>query len=124
MWSPVPAWVSLVGDALVALGLFIDLVVFRENTDGASNIRVEGGQVVISSGPYALVRHPMYAGTLLMLLATPVALGSWWALLMFIPMLAAVDLRLIEEEKFLSRTLKGYATYRSSVRYRLLPLIW
>ncbi|HYW88253.1 MAG TPA: isoprenylcysteine carboxylmethyltransferase family protein, partial [Chloroflexota bacterium] len=81
-WSQVAPAVSLLGNVLVALGLFIDLLVFRENTFGASNIRVEQGQTVVSTGPYAIMRHPMYAGVLVMAVGVPLALGSWWGLLL------------------------------------------
>jgi protein-S-isoprenylcysteine O-methyltransferase Ste14 len=83
-WSPVPAWVSILGDVLVALGLFVDLLVMRENTFGASNIRVEEGQTVITTGPYAIARHPMYAGVLIMMVGVPLALGSWLGLLVLL----------------------------------------
>ena len=77
-WSFVPAWVSVLGNVLVAAGLMIDLLVFRENSYGASTIEKMEGQKVISSGPYALVRHPMYVGVLVMVIGVPLALGSWW----------------------------------------------
>lgn len=123
-WSTVPTPVVIIADLLVVLGFAIVWLVFKENTYTSATIEVAAEQTVISSGPYALVRHPMYAGALLMVLATPVALGSWWGVLMFVPLLAAIVWRLADEERFLSDHLDGYAAYRRQVRYRLLPLIW
>ena len=123
-WSSVPSWVSIGADVVVVLGFWIVFRVFQENTYTAATIEVAAEQEVVSTGPYAVVRHPMYAGALLMLLATPVAIGSWWGLLTLLPMLAAIILRLSDEEEFLCAQLAGYAEYRAHVRYRLLPLIW
>jgi protein-S-isoprenylcysteine O-methyltransferase Ste14 len=123
-WSAVPPSVVVTGDVLVALGLGVIFFVFRENTYTAGVIAVETGQKVISTGPYALVRHPMYAGALVMLLGVPLALGSWWGLLTFIPMAIVIVWRQLEEERFLVRNLPGYSEYRDRVRYRLVPLIW
>jgi protein-S-isoprenylcysteine O-methyltransferase Ste14 len=82
------------------------------------------GQRVISSGPYAIVRHPMYAAAILMLLGIPLALGSWWGLLTIVPNITGIAWRLLDEEQFLRRNLQGYADYMSTVRYRLLPRVW
>ncbi|TLN02806.1 isoprenylcysteine carboxylmethyltransferase family protein [bacterium] len=123
-WSPLPAWVSIAGDGLVALGLLINLIVFRENTYGASNIRTEEGQQVISSGPYALVRHPMYLGVLVMMIGVPLALGSAWGLAVLAAILPGLAWRILDEEKFLKRELPGYAEYMQKVRFRLVPYVW
>jgi protein-S-isoprenylcysteine O-methyltransferase Ste14 len=123
-WSAVPAVVSLAGDVLVALGLYITFLVVRENTFSGANIKVFKDQKVISTGPYALVRHPMYTGTLLFTLAAPLALGSWWG---FLPVLLAIPMmvwRIFDEEKLLNAELPGYADYTRKVRYRLVPLGW
>lgn len=123
-WSPVPVLISIVGDALVALGLLLDLLVMRENTFSASNIRVEQGQSVISTGPYAIARHPMYAGVLIMVVGVPLALGSWlglWVVFVAIPILVW---RILDEEKLLTEELRGYGEYAQHVRYRLVPFIW
>jgi protein-S-isoprenylcysteine O-methyltransferase Ste14 len=98
--------------------------VFRANTFTSATIEVAQDQEVVSTGPYAYVRHPMYAGALLLLLATPVALGSWWGLLAWFPMLAVIIWRLRDEEMYLDRNLRGYAEYRAKVRSRLLPGVW
>ncbi len=116
-WSQVPAVVSLVGNGLVALGFMIDLLTFKENSFGGSSIRTEAGQNVISTGPYALVRHPMYAGVLVMVCGVPPALGSWWGL-------AVLAWRILDEEKLLRKDLPGYADYTQKVHYRLVPYLW
>jgi protein-S-isoprenylcysteine O-methyltransferase Ste14 len=122
--SDVPVFVVIVGDALVALGFFMVFLVFKENTFTAATIEVAPDQKVISTGPYAIVRHPMYAGALIMLWGTPIALGSWWALLMDIPMTFVIVWRLLDEEKFLTKNLPGYNEYCQNVRYRLIPSLW
>lgn len=123
-WSQVTPYVSLVGDALVALGLFIDLLVFRENSYGASNIQTFEGQKVISTGLYGLVRHPMYMGVLVMVIGTPLALGSHWGLLILALTLPVLIWRILDEEKLLKNDLPGYTEYAQKVRYRLVPYIW
>jgi protein-S-isoprenylcysteine O-methyltransferase Ste14 len=123
-WSAVPLTAVIVGDVLTALGFFIVFLVFKENTFTAATIVVAPGQAVISTGPYALVRHPMYSGALLMLLGTPLALGSWWGLLMFIPMILIIAWRARDEERFLLKNLSGYDAYRRSIRHRLVPFLW
>jgi protein-S-isoprenylcysteine O-methyltransferase Ste14 len=123
-WSPVPIYISLVGDALVALGLFIDLIVFRENSFGASNIQTFEDQKVISTGPYALVRHPMYMGVLVMIFGVPLALDSWWGLAILALAVPALAWRILDEEKLLEKDLQGYMEYEQKVRYRLVPYLW
>jgi protein-S-isoprenylcysteine O-methyltransferase Ste14 len=123
-WSPVPGWVSLVGDALVALGLMIDLVVFKENSFGASTIQTTEDQKVITTGPYALVRHPMYGGVLVMMSGVPLALGSWGGLAILIITVPALVWRILDEEKLLKKELPGYSEYLQKVHYRLVPFLW
>jgi protein-S-isoprenylcysteine O-methyltransferase Ste14 len=123
-WSNVPAAASLVGDVFVALGLFTIFLVFKENTYTSVLVEVKEGQKVISTGPYSKVRHPMYSGALLMLLFIPLALGSFWGLLAFPPILLAIAVRVVGEEKFLAKDLAGYNEYRLKVRYRLIPYVW
>jgi len=123
-WSPVPPYVSFIGDVLVALGLFIDLLVFKENSYGASNITVEEGQRAISTGPYSLVRHPMYAGVLVMVTGIPLALCSWWGLAFLALAVPGLAWRIMDEEKLLKKDLPGYVEYTQKVRYRLVPYIW
>jgi protein-S-isoprenylcysteine O-methyltransferase Ste14 len=123
-WSQMSAHAALAGDALVLLGWLGIFLVFRENSFSSATIELAADQTVISTGPYAWVRHPMYAAALVMLLGVPIALGSWWSVLIVAAILPALIWRLMDEERFLLRNLPGYADYRSRVRYRLLPLVW
>jgi protein-S-isoprenylcysteine O-methyltransferase Ste14 len=123
-WSAVPLPAVVVGDVLTALGFFIVFRVFKENSFTAATIEVAPDQRVISTGLYAIVRHPMYSGALVMLVGTPLALGSWWGLLMFVLMIFAIAWRALDEERFLRKNLPGYAEYCQRVRYRLLPFVW
>src|SRR5271169_1946469 len=123
-WSAVPAYVTVLGDILVLLGFYFVFLVFKENTFASGTIEVVAEQRVISTGPYALVRHPMYIGALVMLVGVPLALGSWWGLLAIVPMTLVMVWRLLDEEKFLAKNLAGYCEYQNKVRYHLLPLIW
>jgi protein-S-isoprenylcysteine O-methyltransferase Ste14 len=123
-WSHLPTAAVIAGDLATALGFLGVFFVFRANPYTAATVEVMDGQRVVASGPYAIVRHPMYAAALVMLAGTPVALGSWWGLLALVPMTFAVVWRLLEEERYLERALPGYAAYRRRVRYRLLPFVW
>jgi protein-S-isoprenylcysteine O-methyltransferase Ste14 len=124
VWSRMPPYVALAGDLLVALGFLVIFFVFKENTFSSATIELDPNQKVISTGPYAVVRHPMYAGALVLLLGIPIALGSWWGLLVLVSMLPALIWRLLDEEKFLAGNLTGYAEYQNKVRFRLIPLVW
>jgi protein-S-isoprenylcysteine O-methyltransferase Ste14 len=123
-WSNIPLYIVIAGDFLVALGFFLIFLVLRENTFAAATIEVSADQKVITTGPYSIIRHPMYSGALVMLLGTPLALGSWWGLLTLIPFTLILIWRLLDEEKFLSKNLPGYNEYCQKVRYRLIPLLW
>lgn len=123
-WSGVPPYVSLAGDVLIALGFLVVFFVLKENSYGASTIQVTEDQKVISTGPYAHLRHPMYAGALLLIVGMPLALGSWWGLFVIVLMLPTLIWRLLEEEKFLEKNLAGYSEYERKVQYRLVPFIW
>jgi protein-S-isoprenylcysteine O-methyltransferase Ste14 len=123
-WSAVPVWAVLLGDVVVAVGLWMVFLVFKENSFTSAVIEIGESQSLVSTGPYAVVRHPMYAGAMLMLLGVPPALGSWWAWLMIVPMLVVIVLRLLDEEAFLVESLPGYGEYRERVRFRLLPGVW
>jgi protein-S-isoprenylcysteine O-methyltransferase Ste14 len=123
-WSHVPLFATIAGYALVALSFVVIFLALRENTFAAVNIDVEAGQKVISTGPYAVVRHPYYSGLLLWMIATPLALGSWWGLLMLVPMALVIAWRIRYEEHFLTERLRGYGEYCHSVRCRLVPLVW
>jgi protein-S-isoprenylcysteine O-methyltransferase Ste14 len=119
-----PTYAAIAGDALVALGMLIIFFVFRENTFTASTIQVAAGHKVVSTGLYALVRHPMYVGGLIFIFGIPLALGSWWAMLTFIPLTLLIVWRILDEERFLVKNLQGYGEYRSAVKYRLIPFLW
>jgi protein-S-isoprenylcysteine O-methyltransferase Ste14 len=123
-WSNVPAWLSLVADVIVLASYILYMLVLKTNTFASRVIEVEQGQQVITGGPYALVRHPMYLAMILMMTASPLALGSYWAMLpsiLFILLLAA---RAKNEEELLQKELKGYNEYMQQTRYRLFPGVW
>ena len=123
-WSPVAPWVSLLGDVIIVLSFLLMFWVIKVNSFAASNIRVEEGQQVIDTGPYAYVRHPMYAGAFWLLVGIPLALGSWWGLGLIVPFLPVLLWRLLDEEKILNAQLRGYTEYTQKVRYRLIPFVW
>jgi protein-S-isoprenylcysteine O-methyltransferase Ste14 len=123
-WSVVSIYAVLGGDLLVAVGFYFIALVYRENTFTSATIEVTAGQQVIATGPYAIVRHPMYASALLYLLGTPLALGSYWGLLALAAMLPFLIWRLCDEERLLARDLPGYTAYQRRVRHRLVPFIW
>jgi len=114
----------LIGDALIAIGFFLVFFVIKVNTFAASTVQVAEGQKVISTGPYAVVRHPMYAGSFPILIGTPLALGSWWGLSALIVFVPALIWRLVDEEGFLRKNLPGYTEYTAKVRFRLVPYVW
>jgi protein-S-isoprenylcysteine O-methyltransferase Ste14 len=123
-WSEVPGAVSLAGDVLVALGLGLAMLVVIQNSYAAANITVEADQQLVSTGLYGLVRHPMYVGNLIMMAGIPLALGSYWGLLIIIPGVIVLALRILDEEKLLEHQLAGYSDYEQKVHYRLVPGVW
>ena len=123
-WPAVPFFASLTGDVLVAIGFLIIFCVYKENTFASATIEVNPDQRVVSSGLYALVRHPMYMGGFVLFVGTALSLGSWWGLFAFLFMMPAFIWRIFEEEGFLLKNLPGYAEYKNKVRHRLVPLIW
>jgi protein-S-isoprenylcysteine O-methyltransferase Ste14 len=123
-WSRVPFGVVIAGDLLVAIGFYFIFRVYRENTFTSATIEVAENQTVVSTGPYAIVRHPMYASASLYLFGTPLALGSYWGLLVIAAMIPFLVWRLLDEERFLSTNLPGYSEYRERVRHRLVPFLW
>lgn len=123
-WSQVPPLVSWIGNMVLVLSFVLYYLVGRENTWAAANIRVEEGQRVVSTGPYALVRHPKYDGDVLMVLSIPLALGSWRAVA-FLPItIMGLAVRILDEERTLARDLPGYSDYLRKVRFRLVPRVW
>lgn len=123
-WSPVAPGLSIFADAIVVLAFVLFFLVMKSNSYAASTIRVEEGQPVVSTGPYAYVRHPMYSGALLLLAAMPLALGSWLSVLLVVPFFPVLVWRILDEEDFLRKNLPGYAEYMRRVRYRLIPQGW
>ena len=120
-WSRVPIALVALGDVLVGTGFYIIFLVYCENTFASAIIEIAEDQKVISTGPYAIVRHPMYAGGLLLLLGMPFALGSYWGLLVLVAMMPFLLWRLYDEEKVLSKHLSGYVEYKRKVPSRLIP---
>ena len=120
-WSHVSPSGIIAGDVLVALCFYCTFLVYKENTFTSATIEVADNQKVISTGPYGFVRHPMYAGGLLLFIGTPLALGSYWGLLALAATLPALIWRLLDEEEFLARNLLGYTEYCAKVRWRLIP---
>jgi len=123
-WSAVPTPVCLLGDALVAIGLTLAMVVVIQNGYAAANVTVEAGQTLVSTGLYGLVRHPMYTGNVILMVGVPLALGSYWGLVFVAPGLIVLALRIRDEERLLTQELSGYREYTTQVRYRLLPYVW
>jgi protein-S-isoprenylcysteine O-methyltransferase Ste14 len=123
-WTVVPPSAVVAGDALVLIGFLLIARVYRENSFSSATIQVVESQRVISTGPYAIVRHPMYASAFLYLVGTPLALGSYWGLVPIVAMVPFLIWRLLDEERFLRGHLPGYADYQGRVRHRLVPFVW
>jgi protein-S-isoprenylcysteine O-methyltransferase Ste14 len=123
-WSSMPPSAVIAADILVAAGFYLTFLVAKENTFASSTIELAADQKVISTGPYALVRHPMYASALLYLIGTPPALGSYWGFLAVVFMIPFLMWRISDEENFLAKNLPGYAEYQNKVQHRLLPHVW
>ena len=125
-WSNMPIWLNIFGGALVIAGFWATTFVFRANSFAAPVVRIqsERKQHVIDTGPYAFIRHPMYAAALLYLIGMPLLLGSWYGLLVVPLFIAGLAPRAVSEENLLKRDLPGYADYMKRVRYRLIPGLW
>jgi protein-S-isoprenylcysteine O-methyltransferase Ste14 len=123
-WSTVPLGAVIAGDLLVVIGMFLVFRVYRENTYTSATIEVAENQKVISTGPYAIVRHPMYASASFYLFGMPLALSSYWGFVPIIAMIPFLVWRLLDEEQFLAANLPGYAEYQKRVPRRLVPFVW
>jgi protein-S-isoprenylcysteine O-methyltransferase Ste14 len=123
-WSNVPPLVVFLADGLVLFGYSLFFWVMRTNSYASRIVQVTAGQQVISTGPYAIIRHPMYFSTLLIYPFSPLALGSYWAMLPTFIIIILLVARILNEEEVLVRDLPGYAEYRQKVKYRLIPGIW
>ena len=123
-WSAMPTWAIHTASLLFILGYALYAEVMRQNVWLSRNITVEAGQEVITTGLYGTVRHPMYSATVIMFLAIPFILGSLWAVIPFLCYIPIIVIRILDEEKLLRKELKGYTDYCSTVRWRLVPLIW
>ena len=123
-WSNVPIWLVVVASIILLISYILYAEVMRENVYLSRIIEVQKGQKVIDVGMYKIVRHPMYAVTIWLFLSFPLILGSFWSLLCFVPYIALIVVRIINEEKLLENKLDGYKDYKKKVKYRLIPFIW
>ena len=123
-WSNVPVIIVVVAEILVFIGYILFFLVLKENQFASRVIEVEKGQKVIQSGPYRLVRHPMYMGAVSMYVASPLALGSYWAIIPAIFIIPIFIARIINEESVLTKELEGYSEYKLKTKYRLIPGVW
>ena len=123
-WSEIPTAIVLAADVLVMTSYIFVVYVFKHNRYASRVIEVQKNQTVISTGPYSIVRHPMYSGMFIMFFSTPIALGSYWAVIPFALMPLTFFFRILNEEKVLSEQLPGYKEYCEKVRYRLIPYVW
>ena len=123
-WSMMPSWVVVTASALFLIAYVLYAEVMRENAYLSRTVKVEEGQTVVDTGLYGIVRHPMYAVTILLFLMIPLVLGSWYALIIFAFYPAIIIVRLKDEEDLLTRELPGYAEYKQKVKYRIIPFVW
>lgn len=123
-WSDMPTWVVVTASALFLIAYALYAEVMRENTYLSRTIQVEAGQTVVDTGLYGVIRHPMYAATILLFLMIPLVLGSMYALIAFAFYPAIIIVRLKDEEDLLTKELPGYAEYKKKVKYRIIPFIW
>ena len=123
-WSAVPIWVIITASVLFLAAYALYAEVMRENAYLSRTVKVEEGQTVVDTGLYGIVRHPMYAVTILLFLMIPLVLGSWYALIVFAVYPVIIVVRIKHEEELLTRQLPGYDTYKRKVKYRIIPFIW
>lgn len=125
-WSPIPVWLQVVGGIALLLSFYLFFVTFRENSYLSQVVRIqeERGHRVVSTGPYSYVRHPMYAGLVIFVVGTPLLLGSWYGVLLGLPLVVTLMWRAVLEERTLRDELHGYREYMAQVKYRLIPHVW
>lgn len=123
-WTDVPLWCVVAASAVLLVSYALYAEVMRENAYLSRTIEVQEGQKVVDTGLYGIVRHPMYAVTVWLFLSIPVVLGSWWALVCFLPYVAVIAVRIVNEEKVLEAGLEGYSDYKKRVKHRIIPFIW
>ena len=125
-WSEIPPSLHIMGVVLIGLGCYVVWLTFKANSYAAPVIKIqkERGHLVVSTGPYGYVRHPMYAGGLLLIAGVPLLLGSWWGLAAGAGLALIIAMRAVLEERTLTAELAGYADYAARVRYRLVPHLW
>ena len=123
-WSNVINFIVIFADIFIVIGFIIVHLVFKENTFTSATIEIDKDQIVVSSGLYSIVRHPMYLGGLIIVVFMPLALGSYWALFSAVPLIIAIIARLLDEEKYLKKDLKGYEEYCLKVKRHLIPFVW
>ena len=125
-WSDVPLWLQALGAIAIAVGMYITFLTMRANTFAVPVVKIQAarGHRVVSDGPYAVVRHPMYGGALLLIAGIPLLLGSWWGLAMALIIVLLLAIRAVMEERTLMAELPGYTDYATRVRYRMIPGVW
>lgn len=123
-WTSIPPWLCVVGDLLIVLSMWMVYRVFRENSFGSASVRITKDQKVISTGPYAIVRNPMYASAAVYFIGVSLALGSYWGFIPSLLMILGFVVRLFDEERFLAENLSGYTEYCAKVRFHLIPGIF
>lgn len=125
-WSVVPSWLQVIGAVLLVGSFYVFFVTFRENSylSPAVRVQTDRGQSVVSTGPYHVVRHPMYAAFVIFLVGTTLLLGSWFGLIVGLILVIGVAIRAVQEEHTLRAELPGYTAYLTQVKYRLIPFVW
>ncbi len=123
-WSTVPSTLVLLADVIILLGYLLFVLTIKENRYASRVVEIQDNQVAISTGPYAIVRHPMYLAVSVIFTLTPLALGSYWALIPTLFLTVVLAARINNEEQLLRHNLTGYEEYCQKVKYRLLPYIW
>jgi protein-S-isoprenylcysteine O-methyltransferase Ste14 len=125
-WSAVPSWLSVVGAVLLVGSFYVFFVTFRENSylSPAVRVQTDRGQSVVSTGPYHVVRHPMYGAFVIFLVGTTLLLGSWFGWIVGLILVIGVAVRAAQEERTLHDEPPGYTAYLTQVKYRLVPFVW